>query len=169
MHNDPGNPLDSQDGVEVLHHDAPQKPEASLRAGYEVTDLNTRLIVYFLVALFFMMFGAIATILIVIRGFNESRPSLNTVPASALATKGVQVPDEPHLQMDPVSDRVRIVSENDKKVNSYGIISDESGTERVHIPVERAMALLAEGKGTYRQEPRDAVEEMVDPFAEDGL
>lgn len=151
-------------------HSSHKASENSLREGYEVSDMNTRLIMVFLVALFFMMFGAVVTVLIVLRGFNESRQSLNPEPASPLATKEVQVPEKPHLQMNPVEDRVRVVKENTDQVTSYGVISDQPDMQRVHIPVERAMELLAEGKGTYRQEPPEpAAEEMVDPFAEDAL
>lgn len=142
-----------------MHNHEPQTSEASIKEGYEITDMNTRIIGVSLVGLFILMFGACAVIVMVIRGFNESRPSLNTDSASHLATPGVQVPQEPHLQgMDVVEQRKVIEAENLVKVATYGVVSAEPGMERVHIPVERAMALVADGKAPYRQAPTVAVE-----------
>ena len=99
-----------------------------------------------------------------------SRQPLDTTPASSLATAGVQVPTEPHLQGDPVADRIKIDEQNQHQVASFGIVSEEPGMERVHIPVDRAMSLLAEGKVPYRQPaPAPAVAVAPeDPFAEPG-
>lgn len=137
----------------------PKTSEASIKEGYEITDMNTRIIGVSLVGLFILMFGACAVIVMVLRGFNESRAALNTDSASSLATPGVQVPQEPHLQgMDVVDQRKAIEKENLVKVTTYGVVSAEPGMERVHIPVDRAMALLAEGKAPYRQAPTVAAE-----------
>lgn len=130
-------------------HDA----KDSIKEGYEVTDMNVRIITFFLIGLFVLMFGAAGTILIVMRGFDESRAALNTEVASPLANASQQIPAEPHLQMFPVNDRIAINKANDTQVNSYGQVSSDQGMERVHIPVDRAMALVAEGKAPYRQQP----------------
>jgi len=154
MHDETGNPLtDNNDGVEVMHHEAPRQPEKSLREGYEVTDMNTTVIKYFLVGLFVLLFGAVGAIIMVMRGFEESRPPLNPEAASPLATAGIQIPDKPHLQQDPVGDRIAINAANDAQVNGYGVISGEAGMERAHIPVSLAMERVAGGKAPYRQEP----------------
>lgn len=155
-HHLPG--TDHEGGIEVMHHDAPGNPEASIREGYEITDMNARIIVTSLIALFILMFGACIVIVLVIRGFNQSRQPLDTTPASAMATPAVQVPGEPHLQMDPVADRIKIDAENQGQVSSYGVLSEEPGMERVHIPVDKAMTLLAEGKIPYRQTPQVAAD-----------
>ena len=152
-----------------MHNAADHDTEKSVKEGYEVTDMNARLIAYFIVALFAMLFGAVMTIIIVIRGFDRSRPALNDTPASALATPDVQVPPAPHLQGDPVSDLHKVLAENTARLNAYGVLSEEPGMERVHIPVERAMALVASGAAPYRQEPTIATTELVDPFGEDAL
>lgn len=143
--------------------------EASVKEGYEITDMNTRLVAYFIGGLFVMMFGAVLTIIVVLRGFNESIPPLNTTPASAQATAGMQVPPKPYLQQDPVNDRKEINGALAVEVNSYGMISEEPGMERAHIPVEEAMKRVAEGKAPYRQEPKPAAVEPADPFAESAL
>lgn len=152
-----------------MHNASNHDLEASVKEGYEITDINTRLAAYFIGALFVMMFGSVITIVVVIRGFDQSRPSLNPAPGSELATQGLQVPDEPRLQKDPVADRKKIVAEISHEVHAYGNISEEPGMERVHIPVERAMELLSEGKAPYRQEPKPAVLEPADPFGNNAL
>jgi hypothetical protein len=133
-------------------------PEQSIKEGYEVTDMNVRVITYFLIGLFAMMFGAAAAIVMVMRGFEQSRPALNQEPLSALATEGMQIPDEPRLQQDPVADRVAIETANYGQVSSYGRISSEAGMERVHIPIEKAMARVAAGDAPYRQTPKTVQE-----------
>lgn len=148
-----------------MHNAAPQNSEASIKEGYEVTDMHARIIVTSFIALMILMFGACVVIVMVIRGFNQSRQPLDTTPASNLATAGVQVPAEPHLQGDPVADRIKIDEQNQHQVASYGVLSAEPGMERVHIPVDRAMALVAEGKVPYRQTPQVAAEAPVAPAA----
>ena len=152
-----------------MHSASNHNLEASVKEGYEVTDMNTTLIGTFIIALFMMMFGAVLTIIVVLRGFEESRPALNDTPASALAVEGMQIPDEPRLQMDPVKDMEKAFDENVRSIEGYGWISQEAGVERAHIPIEEAMKRVAEGDAPYRQEPTAAAEEMVDPFAEDAL
>ncbi|MBL7646951.1 MAG: hypothetical protein JNK74_12255 [Candidatus Hydrogenedentes bacterium] len=148
-----------------MHNAAPQNNEASIKEGYEVTDMHARIIVTAFIALMILMFGACVVIVMVIRGFNQSRQPLDTTPASNLATPGVQVPAEPHLQGDPVADRIKIDEQNQHQVASYGVLSAEPGMERVHIPVDRAMALVAEGKVPYRQTPQVAAEAPAAPAA----
>ena len=150
-----------------MHSAAPKDMEKSVKEGYEVSDMNPKIIMISIAGLFFLLAGSCAVIVMVIRGFDTSRPALDTTPVSPLATEGIQVPAKPHLQLDPVADRIAIKAENQKKANSYGVVSEEPGMERVHIPVDRAMALVAEGKVPYRQEPAPAAEGAPeDPFAE---
>lgn len=153
-----------------MHNAAPQNSEASVKEGYEVSDMHARIIITSFIGLMVLMFGACIVIVMIIRGFNQSRQPLDTTPASSLATAGVQVPTEPHLQGDPVADRIKIDEQNQHQVASFGIVSEEPGMERVHIPVDRAMSLLAEGKVPYRQPaPAPAVAVAPeDPFAEPG-
>lgn len=152
-----------------MHNASNHNLDASVKEGYEVTDMNARLVMYFIAGLFILIFGSVLTIVVVLRGFDESRPSLNTTPASALAPEGVQVPEKPHLQLNPEDDLKALVETNTRPLGTYGMVSEEPGVERAHIPVEEAMKRVAAGEAPYRQEPAEAVEEMVDPFAEDAL
>lgn len=129
----------------------------STKEGYEVTDMNVRVIVSFLIGLFVLMFGAVGAIIIVLRGFEESRPSLNKDSRSPLAEQGLQIPAEPHLQDNPVADRVSIKEINLNQVNSYGSLSEDPAMPRVHIPIDVAMERVAAGVA-YRQAPSVAQE-----------
>lgn len=169
-----------------MHNAAPHNSEASIKEGYEVSDMNTRIIVVSLIGLLALMWGACVIIVGVIKGFNESRGPMDTTPASALATPGVQIPEEPHLQgINVIDDRIKIDEANQLHVSTYGVVSQEPGMERVRIPVDRAMTLLAEGKVPYRQPapepaagaapedpfadpaaPASAAQEPADPFAD---
>ncbi len=148
-----------------MHNAAPQNSEASIKEGYEVSDMHARIIVTSFIALMVLMFGACIVIVMIIRGFNQSRQPLNTTPASNLVTPGVQVPVEPHLQGDPVADRIKIDEQNQHQIATFGVVSEEPGMERVHIPVERAMSLVAEGKVPYRQTPQIAAAAPAAPAA----
>jgi hypothetical protein len=43
------------------------------------------------------------------------------------------------------------------KLNSYGVVSEEPGMERAHIPIEEAMRQLAAGEVAYKAEPQQAL------------
>lgn len=130
------------------HHHA---PDAS--AGYEATDMNTRLIIIVFCGLMVLMSIGLTGGMLVLRGFDESRVPMNTEPASPFATPQAQIPAAPLLQNDPVGDRRKIIAEAEKHLNSYGWISKESGQMRAHIPIENAIEDIATGKASYRQKP----------------
>ena len=132
------------------------KAQDSIKEGYEVTDMNTTIITYFIIGLFVLMFGSAFAIIIIMRGFDESRAPLNTDAVSALATDGQQIPMTPHLQIDPVADRIEIKTANAEQLVKYGTVSDDATMERAHIPVEEAMKRIADGEATYRQAPTAA-------------
>ena len=133
------------------------KAKDSIQEGYEVTDMNTTVIIWFLVGLFAMLFGSVAVILMVLRGFESSRPALNSDTLSALATPEMQRPPMPHLQDDPVADRKAIKKALAVEANGFGMVSEEGGVAIVHIPVDRAMEIVASGDVPYRQTPKTAL------------
>jgi len=129
-------------------------PQASKKAGYEVSDMKTLIIVFFVAALFVLMVGGVVAALFVLRGFDRSQTP--EVPPSALASEVRQVPEEPHLQQDPVAEKDAILAEAEARLNSYGLVSDNPQMKRAHIPIDRAMELVATGQVPYRQEPQSA-------------
>jgi hypothetical protein len=54
------------------------------------------------------------------------------------------IPPEPRLEINPTEDFQTFRREQQDILNSYGWSSREEG--RVHIPIERAMELVAEGR-----------------------
>ena len=133
------------------------KAKDSVQEGYEVTDMNTKVIVWFLVGLFAMLFGSVAVILMVLRGFEASRPALNTDTLSSLAKPDMQLPPKPYVQDDPVADRIAIKKANADHANGFGMVNEEAEIKVVHIPVDRAMEILASGNVPYRQTPKTAL------------
>ncbi|MBI2423857.1 MAG: hypothetical protein HYV27_13585 [Candidatus Hydrogenedentes bacterium] len=150
--------------------------EESIKAGYEVTDLNAKLIVIFLAALAFLIAGSVFVIIIFQRGFDKSRLPMNLNEASPVAVTPPPVvvpgfaPLAPGteegtalLQQDPVAERKKYFAESHAHLAGQGFVSQEAGAERVHIPIETAMALVAEAKVPYRQVPVTALAEEAKP------
>jgi hypothetical protein len=69
-------------------------------------------------------------------------------PPPALAEKnyGSRLPTTPRLQSGPGDDLTRYRAAQDGKLSSYGWVDRNSGA--VHIPIERAIALMAERAST---------------------
>lgn len=141
-----------------MHSPSTKVSEESLHEGYEVSDIHTGVISGCLVALAIIMISALFAIIIIMRGFDDGRAPMNDSEPSPLQTRDSFAPDAPHLQQNPVADKRAFIANMNKNVEAYGWVSQEAGQERVHIPVSRAMALLAEGKVPYRQQPQVALE-----------
>jgi hypothetical protein len=63
-------------------------------------------------------------------------------PAGALAVPAGQLPPAPRLQTDEPGDLAKYRAEEDQKLTTYGWVDRQNGV--VHIPIERAKALLLE-------------------------
>src|SRR5690554_3651623 len=114
-------------------------PQRSLKEGYEVSDVNIRVVFLSLSGVGFLVFLGVMGGLIVLRSL-EARPAMNPAEASPLATNATdRVFLGPMVQGDPLVDRVRILQEADSRLHSYGVIDETEGLERAHIPIEAAM------------------------------
>src|SRR5262249_13345004 len=67
-------------------------------------------------------------------------------PASPLANYGPQEPPQPRLQTDARGDLESLRASEQKQLESYGWIDRDAGP--VHIPIDRAMSLLAQRRGS---------------------
>lgn len=133
-------------------------PQRSLKEGYEVSDVNTKVVFIFLTGVALLTFLGIMAALIVLRGL-EARPSINPIEASPLAgTFNVTGLDGPKIQGNPRLDRELAIEAAETRLHSYGVDSLEPGMERAHIPIDRAMDLVASGKVPYRQPVTVALE-----------
>lgn len=142
-----------------MHSPNTQVSEESLHDGYEVSDMNTGVISGCFVGLTVVTVASLFAVIILMRGFDQSRPPMNTTERSPLAVQEAFAPGAPPLQQDPVADAKRFVAGAEKHLHGYGHVSREPGLERVHIPIERAMELVASGAVPYRQAPTVALED----------
>ncbi len=134
-------------------------PQRSLKEGYELSDINIRVVFIFLTSVALLTFLGIMAALIVLRGL-EARPSINPIEVSPLAASQVAAGfDAPKIQGNPRLERDLAIATAEARLHSYGMVSLEPEMERAHIPIDRAMELVASGKVPYRQPVTVALEE----------
>ena len=148
-----------------------RKPVAreAKRLGYEPTDISARGLA--LVAGIFI--GTVVVSAAILGGllglFNdeirEGRP-----PPSPLGRVDL-IPPEPRLQVEPVEELAEVLASQFERLDGYAWIDREAGLAR--IPIERAMAILAErgwpalpegepwGGPPARPEPRPELEAEI--------
>ncbi len=119
---------------------APGGPKA-----YEERDVALRPIVATAIALLALLLFTGAFVFVLQAGLLK-REAAESTPASPLAgSYGVQEPPAPRLQTDPRGDLLALHERERALLEGYGWT--DRGAGRVHIPVDRAMALLlAEGR-----------------------
>lgn len=119
-----------------LHKDLPPGPHGA----YETTDANTSQIYRWGVAVFVVMFGAMASM----AGLHlllEKLPANTQYQPTAMEMERT-MPPKPRLQVNQQLD-LRQVRENENQIlHSYGWVRKESGA--VRIPIDRAMDIIAE-------------------------
>ena len=142
------------------HHD----PQTSLDAGYEVADMNAKIIVAFGIGLAVTIVVTIGIILGVNRTLDRRGP-MNTTPASPLTQEMRTLPSGALLQTDPITERKQILAESRAKLSTFAIVDENPEMLRARIPIDLAIDLLAEGNLPYRQEPVTAKLEVKDPPA----
>jgi hypothetical protein len=113
--------------------------------GHEPRDVSLRPVVV-------AGLGLLGAVLVVAAGgwwlfrHYEAREARLSAPASPLAAEaGVPVPPEPRLQAEPRKDLEALRAEERARLEGYGWVDPAAGI--VRIPIERAMALLAERAG----------------------
>lgn len=112
------------------------------RRGHEERDVSFRPVIASGIALFALAALAFVGMRVLFSHFadRERQPS---PPANPLATRyGRGEPPAPRLQTDPVEDLRRLRADEDSLLHGYAWIDRPSRV--VRIPVERALALLAE-------------------------
>jgi hypothetical protein len=142
-------------------HKAEHTPinEISLKEGYEHGDMRPRLIIISMTGIGVLMFGACLIIVLVMGGFDKTREPLTATEASPLQVHGpfVEGYDGPIIEVDPRKERDAYLTVIKEKLNSYGMVSEQPGMERAHIPIEEAMKRLAAGEVPYKKEPQTAL------------
>lgn len=142
-------------------HDAAEKPinEQSLNEGWEVTDMKVGLVTVAFSGIGIMMFGACLIIILVMRGFDETRPATSSIEPSPVYTVApvVEGYEGPLMQQDPRAGRDAYRAEAFKKLHSYEITIPDAGAERARIPIEEAMKQIASGEAPYKREAQTAL------------
>jgi hypothetical protein len=109
---------------------------------YEERDVAIRPIALTGVALFAIIAATFVIVRFLDTGLSD-RLAARSEPASPLAaTYGDKAPPAPRLQTDPRGDLAALHAREAKQLDNYGWLDKQAG--RVHIPVDRAMQLLAE-------------------------
>jgi hypothetical protein len=113
--------------------------------GHETRDVSARVIVRWGVAVLLLVVFAGATMWPLLRFF-EKHLAQESLPASPLASEyGPIEPPAPRLQVDPAADLAQLRAQEQAVLDGYGWVDRAQGT--VRIPIDRAMALLAERRG----------------------
>jgi hypothetical protein len=120
----------------------PSHGNAGGPAPYEERDVAILPIALTGIALFAIIVATFVIVRFVDTGLTD-RLAERSKPASPLAaTYGEKEPPAPRLQSDPRSDLAALRARETAQLEGYGWIDKQAG--RVHIPVDRAMALVAE-------------------------
>jgi hypothetical protein len=136
-------------------HTTPSKPvnPESLHEGYEVSDMRIGAILAAFAAIAIMGAAAFPICLWVINDWDQGRAPYNTTLVSPVAQPMDQVPPAPHLQQYPREDAEAYLKAQHVKLESFGVVSQAEGLKTAHIPVDKAIDAVAEGKAPYRQRP----------------
>ncbi len=121
-------------------HPTSQVPDVSV--GHEERDIAARPIAYFALGIAGLCVFALV-LMHVLFGVLATEQAERSAPASPLAESyGLKEPPEPRLQTNPRQDLLDLRARDGAAIHSYGWIDKQAGI--VRIPVERAIALLAE-------------------------
>ncbi len=108
-------------------------------AHYETRDASTRGLVMFGIGLFSTLV-VVAVLMAWLFGYFAKSQSLGP-PASPFENVRV-LPPAPRLQVDPRQDLQRLRENEKAELDSYGWVDQKNGI--VHIPIDRAMDLIAQ-------------------------
>lgn len=117
----------------------PPKHPASPRSralGYEPKDVKARYVVYSVIVLF----STVALFFAIVGGIISIDGPQRGAPPSVLDT--VVKKDGPRLEVDPEGDRRKLEAAAKSEIETYAWVDKSTGVAR--IPIERAMALMAE-------------------------
>jgi hypothetical protein len=114
-------------------------PEQSLKLGYEVRDVNTRLVLWSVGGLAVLVVIAFVVIGLLYNFLEISQPVRRIPP---LLEEAQGLPPGALLQRNPAQDMTQMQREDETILNSYGWVDREAGV--VRLPIERAMELTLE-------------------------
>ena len=122
-------------------HDSP-KPDGT---GYEQRDVTLRPILLAGTALVAGLVGSMG-LMSGLLGHLRQTEAAASPKASPLVGYGPQTPPAPRLQTDPAGDLRTLRADEQARLEGYAWV--DQGKTIVRIPIERAMELLAQRRGT---------------------
>ncbi len=120
--------------------------DSSPNSGYETSDVDPKPIIRFGVALAAMLAVTIAAMAWMFDYLAAREDQLDTSGSPLADTR--ERPAAPQLQVSPSSDLTQMRAREAALLNSHGWVDRQEGL--VHIPIERAMEILA-GRGLGSQ------------------
>lgn len=135
-------------------HDERHEHHQNHGNGYEKSDLHFSAIAVFALIVLGLTVGALLVTIKIVRGF-ENRPSQAVAPIPAEMTQS-EIVREPELEKDPVAERDAVLVPTKERLHSYGAVAETP--DRVHIPVQEAIELLASGRVPYKRAGNESVE-----------
>jgi hypothetical protein len=123
-------------------------PESLPAGGHERRDIRVGTVLGWSVGLVGLVLFTVVTMWLLVQGLRSRQEHLSP-PASPLAgSYGPSEPPAPRLQTDPRGDIARLRAREQAQLDGYGWIDRGAGT--VHIPIDRAMELFVQRRGSER-------------------
>jgi hypothetical protein len=113
-------------------------------AGHERRDVRASTVVKWGAGVFALVIFTVAAMWLLLLRL-QAREERVSEPASPLASYGPRKPPQPRLQTHPHEDIEKLRERERAQLEGYGWVDRDAGT--VHIPIERAMSLLAQRRG----------------------
>jgi hypothetical protein len=107
---------------------------------YERRDIGVRPVLWGILILAVAGFIIHALVWFVYDGYRQQNESRNV--GRSLVVEAPEQPEGPVLQVQPAAEFERYARDQKARLSSYGWVSKD--LRRVHIPIERAMELMAE-------------------------
>ena len=112
------------------------------KSGYETTDAQVKPLAQTGVFLTALVIASFIGMIVLFRVFDYYQPLFDE-PVPPLVENRV-ASDAPRLQVDPPKQKFELAQSESELLNSYGWIDEQ--VKVVHIPIERAIDLVSEGK-----------------------
>ena len=123
-------------------------PESLPDGGHERRDIRVGTVLGWSVGLVGLVVFTVVTMWLLVQGLRSRQEHLSP-PASPLAgSYGPSEPPAPRLQTDPRGDIAGLRAREQAQLDGYGWIDRGAGT--VHIPIDRAMELFVQRRGSER-------------------
>ena len=124
------------------HEIDPEGIEAAVRSGHEEDAVSSRILRRSVLAFVVIVLVAVSAVY-VLQPLMVRSQQAQSPPANPLAAAYGRVdPPAPRLQVDPALDIFQHRQNEQRVLTSYGWVDEQAGV--VRIPIERAIALIAE-------------------------